>query len=203
MSGIDRRFSVAPMMDWTDRHCRYFLRGFSPRVLLYTEMITAEALLRGDAARLLQYSPRSSRWRCSSAAVRPRGSQRRRDSASRRATTRSTSTAVARAIACTPAPSAPASWRVRRWWPSASPRCALRWRCPVTVKMRIGTIDGGTGQPHACAPGRFQRARLRPARGFHGRRQRRRLPDIHRACTPGRARRALAEGKSRGSAAPA
>ncbi len=45
------------MMDWTDRHCRYFLRGFSPRVLLYTEMITAEALLRGNAARLLRYSP--------------------------------------------------------------------------------------------------------------------------------------------------
>jgi tRNA-dihydrouridine synthase A len=45
------------MMDWTDRHCRYFLRGFSPRVLLYTEMITAEALLRGNAARLLHYSP--------------------------------------------------------------------------------------------------------------------------------------------------
>jgi tRNA-dihydrouridine synthase A len=45
------------MMDWTDRHCRYFLRGFSPRGLLYTEMITAEALLRGDAARLLRFSP--------------------------------------------------------------------------------------------------------------------------------------------------
>ena len=54
---LDRRLSVAPMMDWTDRHCRYFLRGFSPRVLLYTEMITAEALLRGDAARLLRFSP--------------------------------------------------------------------------------------------------------------------------------------------------
>ena len=44
------------MMDWTDRHCRFFLRGFSPRTLLYTEMITAEALLRGDAARLLRHS---------------------------------------------------------------------------------------------------------------------------------------------------
>jgi len=44
------------MMDWTDRHCRYFLRGFSPRTLLYTEMITAEALLRGDAVRLLRHS---------------------------------------------------------------------------------------------------------------------------------------------------
>jgi tRNA-dihydrouridine synthase A len=53
---LDRRFAVAPMMDWTDRHCRFFLRGFSPSVLLYTEMITAEALLRGDAARLLKFN---------------------------------------------------------------------------------------------------------------------------------------------------
>src|SRR5271155_859653 len=55
---LDRRISVAPMMEWTDRHCRFFLRGFSPGVLLYTEMITAEALLRGDAARLLRFDPR-------------------------------------------------------------------------------------------------------------------------------------------------
>jgi tRNA-dihydrouridine synthase A len=45
------------MMDWTDRHCRYFLRGYSPRVLLYTEMITAAAITRGDRARLLMHSP--------------------------------------------------------------------------------------------------------------------------------------------------
>ena len=43
------------MMDWTDRHCRYFLRGFSPDVLLYTEMITAAAILRGSRERLLAY----------------------------------------------------------------------------------------------------------------------------------------------------
>src|SRR5579863_5727911 len=54
---IDRRVSVAPMMDWTDRHCRYFLRGFSPHMLLYTEMITAAAILRGDRARLLAFDP--------------------------------------------------------------------------------------------------------------------------------------------------
>ncbi|HLG52700.1 MAG TPA: tRNA dihydrouridine(20/20a) synthase DusA, partial [Steroidobacteraceae bacterium] len=47
------RISVAPMMDWTDRHCRYFLRLFSPRVRLYTEMIVANAVLRGDRERLL------------------------------------------------------------------------------------------------------------------------------------------------------
>jgi tRNA-dihydrouridine synthase A len=54
---IDRRVSVAPMMDWTDRHCRYFLRGFSPHALLYTEMITAAAILRGNRARLLAFDP--------------------------------------------------------------------------------------------------------------------------------------------------
>jgi tRNA-dihydrouridine synthase A len=51
------KIAVAPMMDWTDRHCRYFLRGFSPRVLLYTEMITAAAILRGDRDRLLRFHP--------------------------------------------------------------------------------------------------------------------------------------------------
>jgi tRNA-dihydrouridine synthase A len=45
------------MMEWTDRHCRYFLRGFSPRVLLYTEMITAVAIVRGQHDRLLRFSP--------------------------------------------------------------------------------------------------------------------------------------------------
>ncbi len=57
MKKLDRRISVAPMMDWTDRHCRFFLRGFSPGVLLYTEMITAAAIVRGDRARLLAYDP--------------------------------------------------------------------------------------------------------------------------------------------------
>jgi tRNA-dihydrouridine synthase A len=56
-SKLDRRVAVAPMMDWTDRHCRYFLRGFSPDVLLYTEMITAAAIVRGDGARLLAFNP--------------------------------------------------------------------------------------------------------------------------------------------------
>jgi tRNA-dihydrouridine synthase A len=45
------------MMDWTDRHCRFFLRGFSPHILLYTEMITAAAILHGDRGRLLAFDP--------------------------------------------------------------------------------------------------------------------------------------------------
>ena len=57
MKQIDRRVSVAPMMDWTDRHCRYFLRGFSPATLLYTEMVTTGAVLRGDQERLLGFDP--------------------------------------------------------------------------------------------------------------------------------------------------
>jgi tRNA-dihydrouridine synthase A len=55
MKQIDRRISVAPMMDWTDRHCRFFLRGFARSTLLYTEMITTGAVLRGDRAKLLGY----------------------------------------------------------------------------------------------------------------------------------------------------
>jgi tRNA-dihydrouridine synthase A len=51
------RFCVAPMMEWTDRHCRYFLRLFSRHTLLYTEMITSGALLHGDAARFLRFNP--------------------------------------------------------------------------------------------------------------------------------------------------
>lgn len=49
------RLSVAPMMDWTDRHCRYLHRQFSRRALLYTEMVTSPALVRGQATHLLDH----------------------------------------------------------------------------------------------------------------------------------------------------
>jgi tRNA-dihydrouridine synthase A len=52
----DYRLSVAPMMDWTDRHCRYFHRLLSPRARLYTEMVTSAALVRGKQLRLLEHS---------------------------------------------------------------------------------------------------------------------------------------------------
>lgn len=54
---LERRFSVAPMMDCTDRHFRQLARLLSRRALLYTEMITTGALLRGDTARHLRYPP--------------------------------------------------------------------------------------------------------------------------------------------------
>jgi tRNA-dihydrouridine synthase A len=50
------RFCVAPMMDWTDRHCRVFHRGITKRALLYTEMMTADAVIYGDRERLLSFS---------------------------------------------------------------------------------------------------------------------------------------------------
>ena len=52
---LDRRLSVAPMMDWTDRHCRFFLRLIAPRALLYTEMIPTGAILVGDRERFLRF----------------------------------------------------------------------------------------------------------------------------------------------------
>ena len=50
------RLSVAPMMDWTDRHCRYLHRLLSAEALLYTEMVTAPALVRGGAVHLLDFN---------------------------------------------------------------------------------------------------------------------------------------------------
>ncbi len=55
--GPARPLSVAPMMDWTDRHYRRFMRGLTRRTLLYTEMVTANALLHGDTERLLAFDP--------------------------------------------------------------------------------------------------------------------------------------------------
>lgn len=48
-------FSVAPMMEWTDRHCRYFHRLLSKKALLYTEMVTAPAVIHGDRAHLIGF----------------------------------------------------------------------------------------------------------------------------------------------------
>ena len=53
----ERKISVAPMMDWTDRHDRFFLRLISKRALLYTEMVTTGALLHGPRERLLAFDP--------------------------------------------------------------------------------------------------------------------------------------------------
>jgi len=56
-AAADWRFCVAPMMDWTDRHCRFFHRQLTSRARLYTEMITAPALAHGDVPRHLDFDP--------------------------------------------------------------------------------------------------------------------------------------------------
>lgn len=53
---LDRTFCVAPMMEWTDRHCRYFHRLISQNAVLYTEMVTTGALIHGDSERFLRFS---------------------------------------------------------------------------------------------------------------------------------------------------
>lgn len=55
MKTINRTFSTAPMMDWSDRHCRYFWRQLTRDSLLYTEMVTTGALIHGDRERFLAY----------------------------------------------------------------------------------------------------------------------------------------------------
>jgi tRNA-dihydrouridine synthase A len=57
MKDVTHTFSIAPMMEWTDRHCRQFHRLLTRRARLYTEMITTGAVLHGDRARLLGFDP--------------------------------------------------------------------------------------------------------------------------------------------------
>jgi tRNA-dihydrouridine synthase A len=56
-TAIGRRFSIAPMMDWSDHNCRYFWRLLTRRALLYTEMVTTGALIHGDRERFLHFNP--------------------------------------------------------------------------------------------------------------------------------------------------
>jgi len=57
MNELERRFCIAPMMDWTDRHCRFFHRLLTRRALIYTEMVTTGAVLHGDRERLIGFDP--------------------------------------------------------------------------------------------------------------------------------------------------
>ncbi len=58
LKSSDYRFCVAPMMEWTDRHCRVFHRLLSRRARLYTEMVTANAVLHGPRERLIGFDAR-------------------------------------------------------------------------------------------------------------------------------------------------
>jgi len=57
LKNLEKTVSVAPMMEWTDRHCRYFHRLLSRRAVLYTEMVTSAAIKHGDRERLLGFDP--------------------------------------------------------------------------------------------------------------------------------------------------
>src|SRR3954470_20624100 len=144
---IDRRMAVAPMMDWTDRACRYFLRGFSPRTLLYTEMITAEALLRGDPARLLRHAAEEQPL-----ALQLGGSSPDRLAAAARLGEQYGFVEINLNCGC---PSdrihAGAFGACLMAVPNRVADCISAMRAavsiPVTVKMRIGVIEAGEGRP--------------------------------------------------------
>jgi tRNA-dihydrouridine synthase A len=139
---IDRRISVAPMMDWTDRHCRYFLRGFSSDMLLYTEMITTGAVLRGDTARLLAFDPEEH-----PVALQLGGSEPRDLAAAARIGAEMGYDEVNLNCGC---PSdrvhsgAFGACLMKRPALVADAVAAMRAavRIPVTVKLRIGVVDG-------------------------------------------------------------
>src|SRR6478609_11873580 len=57
MNNLSHRLCAAPMMDWTDRHCRYFFRLITPRARLYTEMVTTGAMMFGNVPRHLDFDP--------------------------------------------------------------------------------------------------------------------------------------------------
>ncbi|HMD58499.1 MAG TPA: tRNA dihydrouridine(20/20a) synthase DusA [Steroidobacteraceae bacterium] len=147
--------SVAPMMEWTDRHCRFFLRGFSPRVQLYTEMITSEALLRGDAARLLRFDPREQPL-----ALQLGGSDPLRLAAAARLGAAAGYQEINLNCGC---PSdrvhAGAFGACLMAAPARVGECVAAMRAavavPVTVKMRIGILGGGDGMARI---GRYEEA---------------------------------------------
>ncbi|MGH8288726.1 MAG: tRNA dihydrouridine(20/20a) synthase DusA [Steroidobacteraceae bacterium] len=162
---LDRRVSVAPMMDWTDRHCRYFLRGFSPGVLLYTEMITSAAILRGDARRLLAYDPEEHPLALQLGGSEPRelaaaarvGEQAGYDEINLNCGCPSDRVASGAFGACLMLEPARVAECV------AAMRAAVR--IPVTVKMRVGVVRGTRGHARA-ALSRFDESDFEALHGF-------------------------------------
>lgn len=140
---IDRRLSVAPMMDWTDRHCRYFLRGFSAHTLLYTEMITAAAILRGDCVRLLSFNPEEH-----PVALQLGGSSARDLAAAARAGENAGYDEINLNCGCPSERVIGGSFgaclmRSPRQVADCVAAMKASVRIPVTVKMRIGIVTGG------------------------------------------------------------
>ncbi len=145
------KLSIAPMMDWTDRHCRFFLRGIAPDALLYTEMITASAILRGDRERLLRFDHAEHPLALQLGGNDPEqlalaariGEQEGYDEINLKCGCPSDKVRDGAFGAC-----------LMRDPPRVA-RAVAAMRAvvsvPVTVKMRIGTVDGTTGDRLAIA----------------------------------------------------
>ena len=101
-----QRFSIAPMLDWTDRHCRYFHRLMTRQTLLYTEMVTTGAIIHGKGD-YLGYSEQEHPLALQLGGSNPADLARCAKLAEERAMTRSTSTWAAPPIASRTAVSAP------------------------------------------------------------------------------------------------
>jgi len=162
---LDRRVAVAPMMDWTDRHCRYFLRGFSPGALLYTEMITAAAIVRGDARRLLAFDPEEHPL-----ALQLGGSEPRELAAAARAGEEAGYDEINLNCGCPSdrvASGAFGACLMRQ--PARVADCVAAMRAavaiPVTVKMRIGVVSGTREQARG-ALSRFDESDFEALHGF-------------------------------------
>jgi tRNA-dihydrouridine synthase A len=148
---IDRRISVAPMMEWTDRHCRYFLRGFSRSALLYTEMIPAAAILRGDRARFLAFSSEEHPL-----ALQLGGSEPAELAAAARAGEEAGYDEINLNCGCPServASGAFGACLMREPARVAACVAAMRAvvRVPVTVKMRIGVVTAAAAQARVAA----------------------------------------------------
>ena len=147
MKDLDRRIAVAPMMDWTDRHCRYFLRGFTPHALLYTEMITAAAILRGDRARLLAYDPEEH-----PVALQVGGSDPKELAAAARAGEEAGYDEINLNCGCPSDRVASGSFGACLMLePARVAECVAAMcanvRVPVTVKMRVGVVNSRAREP--------------------------------------------------------
>jgi tRNA-dihydrouridine synthase A len=162
---INRKISVAPMMDWTDRHCRYFLRGFAPHALLYTEMITAAAILRGDRERLLAFDPEEHPVALQLGGSEPRdlgkaaqiGEEAGYDEINLNCgcpSDRVASGAFGACLMLEPARVADCVAEMR-----------ARVKVPVTVKMRVGVITAA-GTAAREAVGKFDEADFQALEGF-------------------------------------
>jgi len=151
-------------MDWTDRHCRFFLRGFSPTVLLYTEMITAAAIAHGDRGRLLAFDPEEH-----PIALQLGGSEPQRLAAAARAGEDRGYDEINLNCGCPServASGAFGACLMRE--PDLVGECVAAMcaavRIPVTVKMRIGVVTA-TGRS-AAAIGEFREEEFAQLRHF-------------------------------------